>query len=170
MAAIPGDLQAGADRASAEPFHRGPVQQHLQCAPVHGILRPPVTGEQAARLAVHVVAVQADERPFPGLYADGVERRRSNAELLELSDGVGLQIDTHAERPEVGDRLQYHARHPNLVQGESDTESSDAAAGNEDRQVIHEGVLSDPTLPARRGTPGRSASSLTGILPRAHCG
>jgi hypothetical protein len=35
-------------------------------------------------------------------------------------------------------RFQYDARHPNLMQGQRDTQSSDAAPGNEDRSTIHQ--------------------------------
>jgi hypothetical protein len=39
----------------------GYVEEHLQTAAVHRILRPLVAGEQAARLRVHRSAVQPDE-------------------------------------------------------------------------------------------------------------
>ena len=63
--------------------------------------------------------------------------RRSDAELLELPHRVRLEVDADAKRPEIGHGLEDDARHADLVQGEGDTESSDAAAGNEDGQSIH---------------------------------
>jgi hypothetical protein len=71
------------------------------------------------------------------LDADGVQYRRSDPELLELPYGVRLKVDANAERADVGHRLEHNAGDANLVKGEGDTESADAAAGNEDGQSIH---------------------------------
>ena len=79
VVAVAGDAVAQPDRIGAEPLERRPVQQHLQLAAVHRVLRPAVAGQQAARLGIDVVAVAPDQGPFARLDADGVEQpcRRS---------------------------------------------------------------------------------------------
>jgi hypothetical protein len=66
VVAITDDALPHAHRAGPEALGRRAEEQHLQAAAVHRVLRPAVTGEQAARLGVNVLAVQADERPLPG--------------------------------------------------------------------------------------------------------
>ena len=104
---------------------------------MHRILRPLVTGTQAARLGVHLFAVQSDQHPFPGLQPDGVELLGPDPELVELTHGVRLQVDADPERLEVPHRFQHETRHIDLMQGQCDTQSSNAAPGNEDRSTIH---------------------------------
>src|SRR4029079_11726829 len=98
--------------------------------------RPLVAREQAARLGIDVVAVQPHERPFLGLHADRVEPLRPDAELVELANGVGLKVDTYAERLRLGASLEHDASHADLMQCEGDAQSADAAAGNDDRRPI----------------------------------
>ena len=59
--------------AGAETLDDGLVQEHLQAAAVHRVLRPLVAGAHAARLGVDLFAVQSDQHKFPGLQPDGVE-------------------------------------------------------------------------------------------------
>ena len=68
---------------------------------------------------------------------DGVELLGPEPELVELTHSVRLQIDAHPERLEVPDGLEYEAGHTDLMQGQCDTQSSNAAPGNEDRSTIH---------------------------------
>ena len=135
--AVAGDRQAGSNGVCAETLDDGPVEQHLQTAAVHRILRPLVAGAQAARLGVHLLAVQSDQHPFPGLQPDGVELLGPDPEFVELAHRVRLQVDAHPERLEVPHGFQHEARHADLMQGQSDTQSSNAAPGNEDRSMIH---------------------------------
>ena len=135
---ITGYALAQTDRVGAEPLEHGAVQQHLELAAVHRVLRPTVAGEQAASLGVDIVAIAPDQRPFAGLDADAVQHLGVDAEVIELANGVRLQVDTDTERLEVLNRFQHHTGHTDLMEGEGDTQSSDAAPGNEDRSTIHE--------------------------------
>jgi hypothetical protein len=60
----------------------------------------------------------------------------SDPVLVELPHRVGLLVDADAVWPEAGNRLQYDARHPNLIKGQSDAQSPDPAAGDENRQMV----------------------------------
>jgi hypothetical protein len=129
---VTSDALAQTDRIGAEPLEHGAVQQHLELAAVHCVLRPAVAGEQAARLGVDVVAVAADQRPFAGLDADAVQHLAADAEVIELANGVGLQVDADAERLRIGDGLVHHARHADLVKRERESHAADAASGDQD--------------------------------------
>ena len=130
-------VHARSNSAGAETLDDGLVEEHLQAAAVHRVLRPLVAGAHAARLGVHLFAVQSDQHQFPGLQPDGVELLWPDPELVELSHGVRLQVDADAERLEVPHGFQHETRHPDLMQGQCDTQSSNAAPGNEDRSTIH---------------------------------
>ena len=73
MIAVAGHAAAEPDRVRPDPLHRLVVQQHVELAAMHRILRPVVAGEQPARLGIDVVAVEPDQRPFPRRQADAVE-------------------------------------------------------------------------------------------------
>src|SRR5688572_19524778 len=160
MLAIPRDLHARSNSASAETLDDRVVEEHLQAAAVYRVLRPLVAGAHAARLGVHLLAVQSDQHEFPGLQPDGVQLLRSDPELIELSHGVRLQVDADAKRLEMPHRFQHDAWDPDLMQGQGDTQSSDAAPGNEDRSTIHR--------PARIAGPVSGHAILTHFGRRGH--
>ena len=108
------------------------VQEHLELAAVHCVLRPSVAGEQAARLGVDVVAIAADQCPFAGLDADPVQHLAVDAEVMELANGVGLKVDADAEWLRIGDSLVHHARNADLVKREREGHAADAASGDQD--------------------------------------
>jgi len=125
-------------------------QQHLQLAAVHRILRPLVAGQQAARLGIHIMAVAAHQRPFPGLDADGVERGGVETQVVELAHGIGLQVDAHAQGLEFAHSLEHPAGHADLVQGERHGHAGNAATGDEDHILFVHGIChSTVTLLAR---------------------
>ncbi len=139
IAAIPvtRDLCAEPNGGGADTLHGRPVEQHLELAAVNRILRPPVAGGKAPGLGVHVIAVQPDECPLPGLQADRVELLGAEPELVELADGVRLKIDADAERLEPRDRLEHEARHADLMQGQRDAQAADSAARDDDGKQPH---------------------------------
>ena len=98
---------------------------------MHRILRPAVTGEQSARLGVDVVAVASDQRPFAGLDADAVEHLVVKAQVVQLANRIGLQVDAHPQRLQVGHRFIDNAGHADLVQREGEGHAPDAAAGDQ---------------------------------------
>jgi hypothetical protein len=134
---ITDDAVPRAHGVDAEPVDHRAVQQHLQRAAMHGVLRPPVPREQAARLRVHVLAVQTDERPLARLHADCVQVAGTDVELVELAHGVRLKVDADAERFQLRDGLEHDARHADLLQRESNAESADTATGNDHGQIGH---------------------------------
>jgi len=129
---VAGHALAEPDRVAAEALEHGAVQQHLQLAAVHRVLRPAIAGQQAARLGVDVVAVAADKRPLTCLDADRVQQFAADAEVVELANGVRLQVDADTERLRIGDRLEHHARHADLVEREREAHAADAASGDQD--------------------------------------
>ena len=71
--AIAGHAAAEPHRLRPDPLHHLVVQQHVEVAAMHRVLRPVVAGEQPARLGIDVVAVEPDQRPFLGRQAHAVE-------------------------------------------------------------------------------------------------
>jgi hypothetical protein len=123
--------------AGTETVEHGSVEEHLQTAAMYRVLRPLVAGAHPARLGVDLFTVQADQNKFSGLQPDGVELLGPDPELVELTHGVRLQVDPHPERLEVPYRFKHETRHIDLMQRQCDTQSSNAAPGNEDRSTIH---------------------------------
>ena len=97
VVAITDDTVPREHRAGTEALDRRAVEQHLQAAAMHGVLRPTVTGEETARLGVDVLAVQPDERPLARLQPDRVQLVGTDTELVQLAHRVGLQVDPYAE-------------------------------------------------------------------------
>ena len=116
---VPSALPAIAGHPLAQPHRIGAgagdedvVQEHVELAAMHGVLLPVVAGELAARLGIDVVAVQPDQRPFPGRQPDAVERRLADAEIVEFAHRIGLQVDADAERPHLAHLLEDQRRAP----------------------------------------------------------
>ena len=135
---------AVARHAAAEPDRLGPgaldellVQQHVELAAMHGILRPVIAGDETARFRIDVVAVQAHQRPFLGGHADAVEVLFGEAEIVKFAHGIGLQIDADAERAHLARRFEHNAGHADPFERERRRQPADAAAGNEHEIVRH---------------------------------
>ena len=86
----------------SQAFSHGVEQHHLQLPPVHRILRPVVARLQAAWLGVHLVAVAPHQRPFARLQANGVQHFVAKPQVVQLPHGIGLQVDAHAQRLQLG--------------------------------------------------------------------
>ena len=128
--AVAGDAVAEPDSVAPGPLDQLVVHQHVEAAAVHGVLRPLITGEQAARLRVDVVAVQPYQRPFFGGQAHAIEVGLRDAEIVNLAHSVRLQIDAYAERAHLAHRFEYDARHADLVEGKRRCQPANAAAGD----------------------------------------
>ena len=151
-------------RAGTEALERRAVQQHLQSAAMHRVLRPAVSREEAARLGVHVLAVQPDERPLPGLQPDRVELVGTQPKLVELAHRVRLEVDPHAERLQIRDGFEHQTRHADLLQGKGDAESADSATGDEYGQVGHRNSLSPELLRPTRIPDSRAPRKTRALL------
>jgi hypothetical protein len=57
--------------------------------------------------------------------------------LVELTHRVRLQVDADSERLQIAHGFEHDTRHADLVQGQRDCQTSNAAPGNEDRSMIH---------------------------------
>jgi hypothetical protein len=88
-----------------------------------GVRRGPP--EVMARLA----AGEVQEGPHRWLTL--VELCFRDAEVIELADGVGLQVDANPQRLHLAHGLEYQARHADLVKRQSRCQPADPAAGNE---------------------------------------
>ncbi len=123
------------DGIRTQAFTHCSIQQHLQLAPVHRALWPLVACQQAARLAVDVAAIAADQRPFFGLNANGVERGRVKAQVVKFAHGIGLQVDAHAQGLQVFDGLVNYAVHADLMKRECQRHTANATASDQDRGI-----------------------------------
>ena len=137
IVAVAGDAAAEPDRLRSQPLHHLLVQQHVEAAAMHRILRPVVAGETPARLRIDVVAVEPDQRPFPRGQAHLIELALGDPEIVELAHRIGLHIDADAERAHLARRFEHHAGHADLVQRQGRRQSADAAAGDEHGAFRH---------------------------------
>ena len=81
-----------------------------------GVLRPLVPCLQTARLGVDFRPVQPDQRPFLRLNPDLIELVGADAEVVELTHGIWLQIDANAQGLQFRDGFENHARHADLLE------------------------------------------------------
>src|SRR6185369_577436 len=107
------------------------MQQHVEQAAMHRVLRPFVASQKATRLGINVVAIEADQRPFLGGEADAIEFRARDAEIVELAYGIGLQIDADAERTQVTHCLEDDTGNADLMQRQGRRQPANAAAGDD---------------------------------------
>src|SRR5690606_15395289 len=137
--------------------------------PVHRVLRPSVSGPHSAGLGIDFVAVQPDESPLPGLYADSVERFLAEAQLIKLANGIGLDVDTDAQRFDLRDGLEHEAGHADLMQGQREAQAANASTGDQYWRIGHWTSIKQVMLPgvrwpapfdgyARRSAPARPSS------------
>jgi len=115
----------------AQALPHGVEQHHLQLPPVHRILGPVVARLQPAWLGVHLVAVATHQRPFARLQANRVQHLVAKPQVVQFSHGVGLQVDAHAQRLQLGHCFKDDAGHADLVQGEGSGHATDAAASDQ---------------------------------------
>jgi hypothetical protein len=66
-------------------------------------------------------------RPLARLDAGGVEQSVVDAQVVQLANRVGLQVDAHPQRRQFGHRLEHDAGHTELMQGERRGHATDAA-------------------------------------------
>jgi hypothetical protein len=133
--AIAGNAMAEADGVRSRALDQLVMQQHVEAAAVHRVLRPVIAGVETARLGIDVVAIQPHQRPFLGGQADPVEIALADAEVVQLAHGVRLHVDADAERAHLPHRLEDDAGHTDLVQRQRRGEAPDAAAGDDHRIV-----------------------------------
>ena len=134
------------------------MEQHVETAAVHRVLRPTITGLRAARLGIDVVSVEPDQRPFLRRQANLVEIGRADAEIVKLAHRIRLQVDADAERAHLAHRLEDDGAHADLMERERGGQPADAATGDKYRSVRH-AALPSPMPPgffSFRGAPGAS--------------
>ena len=85
---------------------------------MNSILRPVVASQEPSGLGIDVIAV----KPGPGAHSlrpcNPIEILLGDAEIVEFTHGIGLQVDTNSKRTHSPDRFKDDAGHPNLVERE----------------------------------------------------
>ena len=134
---IAGHPAAEPDRLRPDPLDHLVMQQHVELATMNRILRPVVAGQEPAGLGIDVIAVEPDQRPFLCGQAHPVEIVFGDAEIVEFTHGIGLQIDADAERAHVPDRFEDNAGHADLVERQGCRQPTNAAAGDDHKIIRH---------------------------------
>ena len=144
MLPVSGHAAAEPDRVRTDPFHELAVQQQVELAAMHRVLRPFVSGQAPARFGIDVIAVEPDQRPFFRRQAHAIEIVLGDAEIAEFPHGIGLQIDADAERAHFPDGLEHDAGHADLLERQGGRQPADAAAGDEHKIARHRGSNPQP--------------------------
>src|SRR5690606_38128043 len=84
------------DYTATRALNQYAVEQHVKAPAMNCILWPLVSGMQAARLGIDLMAIEPDKGRFPGWYADCVEHLGSDALVIQLSHRIGLDDEAHA--------------------------------------------------------------------------
>ena len=114
------------------------VKRHMELAAMRRILRPVIPRICTARLGIDFLPLTPDKSPFARLHPESVHIFCRKAEIHELADGVGLQIDAHAQRLQLGNLLDHNARHTDLLQGQRGGKPADPATGDNDTVIGHD--------------------------------
>src|SRR5215831_280215 len=104
-----------------------------------GQLRPAISCGAPQRLAVNELAEAIEENRLTGLDGDALELRRQ-AKTKELPGPVRQDIDAHAERPELGGRLEHPRRNAGLLERQRQRQAANAAA-DDDHIRSHDSML-----------------------------
>ena len=117
----------GPDGVGCRDARDGPIQQHLQLPAMHRVLRPLIAGARRRAARNRRLCRSARPAPIPWSAAQWRRAVRPDAELVELTHRVGLQVDADAERLQLADGLEHQTRDADLMKRQRDTESSNAA-------------------------------------------
>ena len=117
--------------ARSESLLHGVEQHALQLAAVDRVLRPAVPGATAARLAADAVAEAVVVGELRGRHRDGLERL-GEAELGQLADRVGEEVDAGADRLDAARGFDDRDIDARVVQADGGRQPADAAPGDQD--------------------------------------
>jgi hypothetical protein len=117
--------------ARSKPLHYLLIEQPLQLAAMDGELRPLVAGQPPTPLRVNFSSVQPDERPFLSRDSHLGEFRFFDPELVQLTYGIGLQVDAHTQWTHIPHRFENDAVDSNLMECQGCRQPADAAAGDD---------------------------------------
>ena len=135
--AISADLGSQLHRLWAGPVHQRLIQQHMQLAPMCGILRPAVPRVSAARFGVNLLPLLSDQCPFARRHTDLVQLGGGEPQIKKLAHGIGLDVDPHTQRFQGADLFIYRAAHAKLMQREGQCKAADSAACDQDMGLGH---------------------------------
>ena len=125
---------AGLNAVRSRALDQRAIKHHVQQAAVHRILRPAIARPKAARLGpdfqallgIHAVVAGADADVFKPLF---------EAEGEQFTHRARLQIDADAERPYFAHAFEDADLQADLMAGERNRETCDAAACDEYRHI-----------------------------------
>ena len=83
-------------------------------------------------VGVDIVAIEAHEGPLPRLNPYGVEQGVIDPQIVELTDGVGLEVDADPQWARGVDSLEHAAGNAQLVQRQGGDQPANAATGDQD--------------------------------------
>ena len=135
--AISADPGPQLHRLWAGAVHERLIQQHMQLAPMCGILRPAVTRVGAARFGVNFLPLLSDQRPFSRGHTDLVQLGGGEPQIKKFAHGIGLDVDPHTQRLQGADLFIYRAAHAKLMQRERQCKAADPAACDQDMRLGH---------------------------------
>ena len=134
---ISGDLGAKLHGIDTGALHQRLIQQHMQLAPMRGVLRPAIACIGAARLCVNLLPLLPDQRPFPCGHADFVQLRLGQPQIKQLAHGIGLDVDPHTQGFQAAHLFIDGAAQAKLVQRKRQCKAADTAACDQDMGLGH---------------------------------
>src|SRR5579872_4714938 len=112
----------------------GVEQNPLQIATMNGKLRMIVAGSAAERLLIDELAEAVEEGRVPRFDRD-LRQRVLKPKRGEFLGRMRQQVDADANRPDLGNRLEYPAGNAGLLQRQSQRQAADAGADDDD--LVH---------------------------------
>ena len=83
---------------------------------------------QTPRFGVNIVAIAPHQGPFQRGQAHLAQHIGANPKIEQLAHGIGLQVDAHAQRLDLGHRLEHGAGHTDLMQRQRQCHAANATA------------------------------------------
>ena len=96
----------------------------MKLAAMNRILVPAVAGVLAARLGINLLAVTPDQGPLSSGDADLVEVIFPDTQIVQFTNGVGLEVYADTERLDLGHTLKHHTIDADLVEGKCQRQSA----------------------------------------------
>ena len=134
---VTGDLRAKPHGVSSSALNKRLVKQHVQRAPMDGVLRPVVSGFQPARFCINLTAIQTDKGPFLRRHPHLVERLFIDPKIEQLAHRVRLKVDANTQRAHFASGFHDKERHADLMQRQAHDQTANTASGDQNPIVSH---------------------------------
>jgi len=106
---------AQTDRIRTGALYQFAVEQHVELAAVHGVLRPFVTGLKATCFGIDILAIHAHQCPFERRQAHLIQLIPADAQVEQFPYRVRLDIDADTKRTHLPDRFKNDRANADLV-------------------------------------------------------